>query len=351
MTSKPIAFLTRTKGRHRLHITDFLTYLYLGLGTLIMFTPVIWGALSSFKTPASIARFPPDILPYAEDTITLEGFDKPLALYDVTAEDGTVRRLAQVRRIGIEAQMIDPSNPGEILKVPVAQTKPVLSVQLAFDNYTQPLQRFRFMTFFKNSVIVTISATLITLIINSMAAFALSKYHFRGKNLSLALIVGTLMIPATVTLVPSFFIVNALGWGNTLTGIIIPTVATPTGVFLLRQFMLSLPDELLDAARIDGASEWRIYWQMILPLSAPALAVLAIFSIMWRWNDFLWPLIVLNETNKFTLQLGLRMFQNQFEIQWHFLLAMTVLTLLPITLVFGFLQRFITTGIASTGIK
>ncbi len=351
MTNKSIAFLTRTKGKRRLDVTDILTYLYLCLGTLIMFTPVIWGALSSFKTPASITRFPPDILPYAEETIEVDGFSKPLTLFDVSFEDGSVRRLAQVRRIGIEAQMVDPAKPDEILKIPVGQTEPVLALKLAFSNYTEPLERFQFLTFFRNSVIVTVSATLITLIINSMAAFALSKYRFRGKTITLALIIGTLMIPATVTLVPSFFIVNALGWGNTLIGIIIPTVATPTGVFLLRQYMLSLPDELLDAARIDGASEWRIYWNMILPLSAPALAVLAIFSIMWRWNDFLWPLIVLNETDKFTLQLGLRMFQNQFDIQWHFLLAMTVLTLLPITLIFGFLQRFITTGIASTGIK
>ena len=148
-----------------------------------------------------------------------------------------------------------------------------------------------------------------------------------------------------------FLIITTLDWNNSLIGVIVPTVATPTGVFLLRQYMLTLPDELLDAARVDGASEWRIYWQIILPLSAPAIAVLAVFSVMWRWNDFLWPLIVLTEPEKFTLQLGLNLFQGQFDIQWQFLLAMTVLTLLPVTLIFAFLQRFITTGIATTGIK
>jgi alpha-1,4-digalacturonate transport system permease protein len=115
--------------------------------------------------------------------------------------------------------------------------------------------------------------------------------------------------------------------------------------------MLTIPDELIESARIDGASEFRIYWQVILPLAAPALAVLAIFSIMWRWNDFLWPLIVLSRTEVFTLQVGLNSFQGDLQIQWHFVLAMTVLTMLPITLVFAFLQKYITTGIATTGMK
>ena len=112
-----------------------------------------------------------------------------------------------------------------------------------------------------------------------------------------------------------------------------------------------IPDELIDSARIDGASEWRIYAQIILPLARPALAVLAIFSIMWRWNDFLWPFIVLSESRLFTLQVGLQTFQGELDIQWHLILAMTVLTILPITLVFAFLQKYITSGIATTGLK
>jgi alpha-1,4-digalacturonate transport system permease protein len=122
-------------------------------------------------------------------------------------------------------------------------------------------------------------------------------------------------------------------------------------LFLLRQYMLSIPDELLDAARIDGASEWRIYSQIILPLARPALAVLTIFSVMWRWNDFLWPLIVLSRSEFFTLQIGLNSFQGELNVQWNLILAMTVLTLLPITAVFAVLQQNITTGIATTGMK
>jgi alpha-1,4-digalacturonate transport system permease protein len=160
-----------------------------------------------------------------------------------------------------------------------------------------------------------------------------------------------LMIPISVILVPAFLVVTALGLTNSLWGVILPPAATPTGVFLLRQYMLTIPDELIDAARMDGASEWRVFWRIVLPLTAPALAVLAIFSVMWRWNDFLWPLIVLNREEVFTLQLGLAAFQGELDTQWHYLLAMTVITLLPVVVLFGFLQRYITTGIATSGLK
>jgi alpha-1,4-digalacturonate transport system permease protein len=238
-----------------------------------------------------------------------------------------------------------------VVQVPIELRTSVREFRLAFENYTESFTRFNFMRYLRNSVVVTITATLITLVINSMAAFALSKYRFRGRNLIFLVIISTLMIPISVILVPVYLVVNQVGWVNNLWGVIIPGAATPTGVFLLRQYMLTIPDELLDAGRIDGASEWRIFWQIVIPLSAPALAVLAIFSVMWRWNDFLWPLIVLTRSEFFTLQVGLNAFQGELQVQWHFVLAMTVLTLLPITLVFSLLQRFITTGIASTGVK
>ena len=344
-------FLTATKGRKRLDTADVLTYAYLSIGTLIMFVPILWLALSSFKTPAALVKFPPDVLPFDVQTVVVEGFEEPLPLYDVTLEDGTVRRLAQVRRVGIEAQMVDPASPGEVIKVNINQRAEVRKLRFALENYTEPLERFNFIRYLRNSIVVTVAATLITLLINSMAAFALAKYKFYGRTTIFVIIISTLMIPISVILVPVFLVVTQVGWYNNLWGVIIPGAATPTGVFLLRQYMLTIPDELIDSARIDGASEWRIYWQLMLPLSGPALAVLAIFSIMWRWNDFLWPLIVLSRSELFTLQVGLASFQGELNTQWHYLLAMTVLTLLPITVVFLFLQRFITTGIATTGLK
>jgi alpha-1,4-digalacturonate transport system permease protein len=349
--SNILKFLTRTRGTGKLHITDMLTYLYLALGVIVMFGPVLWLVLSSFKTSAEVVKFPPRLLPYRQETVEVEGYDEPLPVFTVPLEDGTSVELAQVRRIGLERQLIDPNNPDGIIKANLEETTPVEFVSFNLDNFVEGVESFNFARYLFNSVIVTVFATLLTLLVNSMAAFALSKYKFRGRTTIFLIMISTLMVPLSVVLVPVFLVITNVGWNNNLLGVIVPGAATPTGMFLLRQYMLTIPDELLDAARIDGASEWRIYSQIILPLAKPALAVLTIFSVMWRWNDFLWPLIVLSRSEVFTLQVGLNSFQGELNVQWHLILAMTVLTLLPITIVFAFLQRNITTGIATTGMK
>ncbi|PUB18503.1 carbohydrate ABC transporter permease [Yoonia sediminilitoris] len=349
--AKVMSFLTRTRGNGKLHWTDWLTYGYLLLGVLLMFLPVIWLGLSSFKTDAELERFPPRILPMAQETVEVEGYDDPLPLYQITGGDYAGRTLAQIRRIGLNAQMVDPTNPTERLNVNIDDRQAVEHFALATENYSELFARFNFLKFFWNSVFITSVATIIMLTVNAMAAFALSKYQFKGRMVVLGLVIGTLMIPQTVVLVPLFLITKELNMADSLWGVIIPGAATPTGVFLLRQYMLTIPDEILDAARMDKASEWKIFWRIIVPLSAPAIAVLAILAIMWRWNDFLWPLIVLTSTDNFTLQLALNSFQGELNTQWSNLLAMTMLVLLPIACVFVFLQKYIATGIASTGGK
>ncbi|MGO4573984.1 carbohydrate ABC transporter permease [Microvirga sp. 2TAF3] len=344
-------FLLRRRGGKGWHWTDILSYIWLGIGLFLMFGPIVWLALSSFKTPANLVEFPPTLLPLDTRTANVQGYDKPLPLYRVKQDDGTERVLAQVRRIGLMAQMVDPADPQQIIRVPIDKRIPEREVKLATSNYTEPLEQFNFLRYFQNSIFVTLTATAITLIVNSMAAFALSKYEFKGRAAVLGIILATLMVPLSVIVVPLYLVVNGLRLFDTLWGVILPTVATPTGVFLLRQYMLTIPDELIDAARMDKASEWQIYWRIILPLAAPALAVLAIFSIMWRWNDFLWPLIVLSRKEQYTLQVGLNAFSGELNVQWHYVLAMTVLSILPVAAIFLFLQRYITSGIANTGLK
>jgi alpha-1,4-digalacturonate transport system permease protein len=345
-----LRFLTRTRGRNRLHITDVFTYLYLGLGVIIMFAPVIWLILSSFKSLGEINTFPPRLFPYQQDTVQVAGYDHPLPLYKANI-NGQTLELAEINRIGIQSNMVDPKDPSLKYRVNIKDLTKVEHIVFSLDNYVQGISSFNFGVYLRNSTIVTVVATILTLIVNSMAAFALSKYKFKGRMTIFLIMIATLMVPTTVVLVPEFLIITKLHWNNTLTGVIIPTIATPTGMFLLRQYMLTLPDELMDAARVDGASEWRIFAQIIIPLSGPALAVLAIFSVMWRWNDFLWPLVVLTHNNLFTLQVGLASFQGELNVQWNLILAMTVLTLIPVSLIFAFLQRSITTGIATTGMK
>ncbi|OYU31800.1 MAG: ABC transporter permease [Comamonadaceae bacterium PBBC2] len=348
---KSLRFLWLTRGRQKLHWTDVLSYAYLLVGLFVMFAPVLWLVVSSFKTESAIGQFPPTFLPYSQKTVVVAGHDKPLPLFKVAGEGGQVRELAQVSRIGIMATMVDPAKPSDTVQVNIRERAPVNELKFATSNYTDLFGKFTFGTYLWNSVFITVVATLLTLLFNSMAAFALSKYQFKGQKAVFLLIIATLMIPPTIILVPVFLVINSVGLLNSLWGVILPAVATPTGVFLLRQYMLTIPDELIEAARMDHASEWRIYWRIVLPLSAPALAVLAIFSVMWRWNDFLLPLIVLSKSEFFTLQLALNSFQGELNTQWHYLLAMTVITLLPVTLVFAFLQRYITTGIASAGVK
>ena len=348
---RPIQLLSARRRAGRWHWTDIAAYAYLALGVVLMFAPVVWLVLSSFKTQASLLEFPPALLPLSQQEVRVQGFPQPLPLFSATLDNGERRELAQVRRIGLIAQMVDPADPKQQYRVPTARLLAVRHLSFATSNYTEPLQKFAFTRYLWNSVFVTVIATLITLLINSMAAYALSIYEFRGKTIAMLIVIGTLMIPITIILVPVYLVVTKLGLVNSLWAVILPGAATPTGVFLLRQYMLTLPRDLIEAARMDKASEWQIYWRIVMPLAAPALAVLAIFSVMWRWNEFLWPLAVLTRTETFTLQIDLNAFQGELQTQWNYLLAMTVVSLIPVALVFVFLQRFIATGIANTGMK
>jgi alpha-1,4-digalacturonate transport system permease protein len=344
-------WLTARRGRDGFDLTDWLAFGFLGLGVVLMLGPVLWLVLSSFKTEAALQEYPPRLLPLAPQFVQVDGFDAPLQRFRITAGEHAGRELVQVRRVGLNAQMIDPADPDTRITLRIDEREPVRAAQIARENYTGLFTRFNFLRYFWNSTFITVVATILTVLFNSMAAFALAKYRFRGRTTVFLLIIATLMIPPTVTLVPLFLVISQMGLINSHWGVIWPAIATPTGVFLLRQYMLTIPDDLLDAARMDHASEWRVYWKIVLPLSAPALAVLVIFSVMWRWNEFLWPLIVLNRSEVFTLQLALNSFQGELQTAWSSLLAMTVLTLLPITIVFAFLQKYITQGIAQSGVK
>ncbi|QYN37346.1 carbohydrate ABC transporter permease [Pseudonocardia sp. DSM 110487] len=256
-------------------------------GALFVLAPIVWAVLSSFKTATELAQRPPTLI---------------------------------------------PQNPTGA-------------------NYVEALTAFDFGHYFLNSTLVTVLATLLTLAVNAMAAYALAKYNFRGRDTLFLVTLATIMIPLQVIFLPVYQVVTSLGLVNTLWGMIIPAAATPTGVFLLRQYMLSLPDDLIEAARIDGAGEFRIFLRIILPLCRPALAVVAIFSVIWRWNDFLWPLIIAQDESVYTLPVALARFSGQLVVPFHLVLAMSVLSIVPVVVLFLLLQRQIIAGIAQTGFK
>jgi len=222
--------------------------------------------------------------------------------------------------------------------------------RLVWQNYTQVMTLLPFGRFLLNTTIVAVTVTCLELITSSLAAFAFARLHFPGRDKLFLLYLGTLMIPGQVTIIPNFLLVSWLGWVDTYWALIIPAAFSAFGTFLLRQFFLSIPAELEQAARIDGCSYFGIYRHIILPLSGPALATLAVFAFMTQWNAFLWPLIVTNKETMRTLTVGIRYFGDDAPGQFNYLMAGTVMSIIPILALFLTLQRYFVRGIAMTGL-
>ncbi|MBN2470237.1 MAG: carbohydrate ABC transporter permease [Anaerolineae bacterium] len=225
--------------------------------------------------------------------------------------------------------------------------------EMQWQNFTGLLDVLPFGRLYLNSLIVTISTVIGVLFTSSLAGFAFAKYEFPGRETLFYIILATMMIPFFVTLIPVFFIVRQLGWINSYQGMIFPSLTSAYGIFLMRQFITSIPDELLDAARIDGAPEPMIYWRIVLPLTRPALATLGTFVFIGSWNNFLWPLLVIDDRSLYTVPLGLntlRTFAAEAR-NLHLLMAGTVLSVVPILILFVFLQRYFIQGITLTGLK
>ncbi len=230
---------------------------------------------------------------------------------------------------------------------------PLLPAQPQWQNYVDVTHVVPLMRAYLNSLLVSSLTVVGIIFISSLCGFAFAKYDFPGRNVLFILVLASMMIPFFVILIPVFYIVKQLGWLNNYAGLILPSVVSAYGIFLMRQFILDIPDELLDAARIDGASEFRIYWQIILPLSGPALATLASFNFVTVWNAFLWPLLVVQSRDLFTVPLALNSLRTYgMEAQFHHLqMAGTAVSIIPALLMFVALQRYFVRGIALTGLK
>ena len=264
-----------------------LKWIFLGIGLLAALIPFIWMISGSFRSEADLFGSPSSLFP---STGTLHGY------------------------IGVWQQL------------------PFLRLVL-------------------NSFIFAGVTTAATLLFDSMCAYVLSRMHFRGRTIAFWLVLVTLMVPFQVTLIPVFIELFHFGWLNTYQGLIIPRATSAFGIFLFRQFFMSIPAELDEAARIDGASHWRIYWQVILPLSKPAIATVAILNFMNLWNDLLWPLVVTTSPDMLTLPAGLTLFGGQHITDHAVLLAGATISLLPIAVGFFFAQKYFVAGVATTGLK
>jgi multiple sugar transport system permease protein len=238
---------------------------------------------------------------------------------------------------------------GELLRVPPTWWPETFTL----DNYRTLFGKGIFPRSFFNSTLIAVVVTAANVAFCSMVGYALAKLNFRGKKLVFGLVMGTLMIPGMVTLVPLFVLVANLGLVDTYPGLMLPFLVTPFGVFLMRQFIIELPDDLLDAGRIDGASELRIFRQIILPLCGPGVATLGILTFLSSWNSFLWPLVVAQTQEHYTLPVALALFSKNQQVtpNYGLLLAGATVVVVPVLVVFLIFQRRFIEGIATTGIK
>ncbi|HEV2073184.1 MAG TPA: carbohydrate ABC transporter permease [Thermomicrobiales bacterium] len=224
---------------------------------------------------------------------------------------------------------------------------------LRFENYEALSDAIPLGRMYVNSIIVTTLTTLGILLTSSLAGYGFAKFQFAGRDFLFLLVLATMMIPFFVVLLPIFYMVSQLGWINTYQGLIVPNIVTGFGIFLMRQYMLSLPDEVLDAARIDGASEFEIYWRIALPLSTPVIGALGILAFVYQWNNFLWPLVVARSSDMWTVPVGLnslRVYASSAEVI-NLQMAGAALAIVPVMIVFLLLQRYFVRGIALTGMK
>jgi multiple sugar transport system permease protein len=226
-----------------------------------------------------------------------------------------------------------------------------IPAQPTLENYAYLFRESRFLRWFFNSLVISAVTTLSVLFFDSLCGYVLCKFRFRGREVVFVAILSTLMIPTEMLVIPWYVMSKTMGWLDTSWGIMFPGLITGFGVFLMKQFFETVPDALIDAARIDGLSEFRIFWLIALPLVAPALSALAIFTFLGNWTAFLWPLIVTSSPGNYTVPVGLASFAGEFATEWNMIMTGAAVATLPTLAVFVLLQRYIIRGVMLSGVK
>ena len=219
------------------------------------------------------------------------------------------------------------------------------------DNFVGAWNKGNFPTYIFNTIFVSLTATILTVLINTMSGYALAKYNFRGSAVIFIIILSTIMLPLEVIMVPIFSVLKFTGLYNKIWALIIPSAATPTGIFIMRQYMLTIPNELIESARIDGSGEFKTFWKIIMPNIKPAIATLAVFSFMWRWNDYIWPLIAISNPKLYTMQLAISNFAGEYNVDWNSMLAMSAISMIPMLIIFLIFQKQFVRGTVTAGLK
>ena len=324
--------------------------------------PFLWMLLTAFKSNQDVFHSPPRWLPYDNVRVLVNGTEYPL--YNVSTADG-VKKLAALKIIEGIGTFVDPANPTQTFEIKMQQgatriAEPIMEISFRWQNFPDAMSRgsrpgvgASFWVYFKNSLIIAFFSIVGTLLSNAPVAYAFARLKFPGRDVLFVIILATMMLPFQVTMIPMYLLFNEyLHWGNTFLPLIIPTFfANAYDVFLLRQFFRTIPEEMCDAARVDGASEWQIFTQLVIPLSVPVLATVTVFTFLWAWNDFTGPLLFLTSPRNFTMALGLQDFQSQRTMVWNQLMAAATVFTVPIVVAFFFAQKTFIQGIKLTGSK
>ncbi|GMQ93457.1 MAG: carbohydrate ABC transporter permease [Acidimicrobiia bacterium] len=279
----------RYAGQRKQTVSRATLYIILAFAGIVAMIPFVWMILGSFKTGAEIRQIPPTFWP---ENPTLDNFRTILN---------------------------DPDLP--------------------------------LLLFYRNSMFIAIMNVFSVLFVGSLLGYIFAKFRFKGRDIVFWYILATMMIPAQLTMIPGFLLLAEFGLLNNLWGLIVPSAVDAFAIFLMRQFIISVPDSLIQAARVDGASEFRIYWQIVLPQIKPALATLGLLTFMFNWNAYLWPLIVLTEQSKRTLPIILTWYSTQNSSQLQLVMAASVLMVIPVLIIFAISQRWIVKGLTLTGLK
>jgi multiple sugar transport system permease protein len=238
-------------------------------------------------------------------------------------------------------------NTGEVFKTPIQW----IPSELKWDNYSTPMDEHPIGRYFRNSLFVAVCVTALNLLTCSLAGYSFAKFRYLGRDLLFGIVLATMMIPLASMIIPLFIVVKNLGWVDSYWGLIIPSGTSAFGIFLMRQHMVSIPDDLLDAARLDGSSEPRIFFGIVVPMSRTALSSLAIFIFMWNWDSFFWPLLVTTDEKYRTLPLGIALFESSYGTNYPQLMAVAFLAMLPVLVVFLALQRNFIEALTMSSIK
>lgn len=324
---------------------------------LFFVVPFLWMLSTALKSDQDVFRTPPTLLPHDNQYVTVNGVEAPL--YNVTV-DGPTRQLALLKIAEGYGDFVDPANSGPVEKIRMKFAEPILVARARWQNFpdamnraTRPGLNVNFWTYVQNSLIIAFFTIIGTLISCAPAAYGFARVRWPGRDLVFYIVLATMMLPFQVTMIPLYLVFTVwLGWGNTFLPLIVPAFfGNGFDIFLLRQFFRTVPEELADAARVDGASEWRIFWNIMIPLSVPVLATITVFTFLYVWNDFTGPLLYLTDPRRFTMALGLQDFQGQHSVAWNLLMAAAAVFTIPIVIVFFFAQRTFIQGVKLTGLK